>query len=312
MRAFAVPSFGKPPSIQDLPIPSAEGQFLIRVKFAGVNPIDYKLVDRLTATSKFPFVLGADFAGVVESAPPGQSDFRAGDRIFGEARTHGGYAEYTAVAPGAPAEPLAHIPDGVSDEQAAALPIAATTALGSLNLLGVSAGQTLVVMGATGGVGGFAVQIARSCGATVIATVRGGADEALRLGAAEAYDTQAGDVIDALHAAHPDGVDAILDLVNGPKSIGRDAEILKPQGSLVSSIYAADEAWFAARKIKAHNIAGNNNPSMSPQGLSEVARMLADGKITARIRSTVDLQGAAQILDKLRSGGLSGKAIIRL
>jgi NADPH:quinone reductase-like Zn-dependent oxidoreductase len=312
MRAFAVRSFGQAPAAQDLPIPSAEGQFLIRVKFAGVNPIDFKLVDRLTATSKYPFVLGADFAGAVESAPPGQSDFRAGDRIFGEARTHGAYVEYTAVAPGARPEPLAKIPDGVSDEQAAALPIAATTALGSLNLLGVSAGQTLVVMGAAGGVGGFAVQIARSRGAHVIATVRGGADEALRLGAEEAYDIQAGDVIDALHAAHPEGVDAVLDLVNSAKSIGRDAEILKPQGSLVSSIGAADEAWFAARKITAHNIGGNNNTSMSPQGLTEVVQMLADGKITARIRSTVALEGAAQIIEKLRSGGLSGKAVIRL
>src|SRR5271163_2839977 len=153
MRAFAVRSFGEAPAIHDLPIPGAEGAFLIRVRCAGVNPIDYKLVERLSAASTYPFVLGADFAGVVERVPAGERDFRAGDRIFGMARTHGSYAEYTAVAPGVKTEPLARIPDGVTDEQAAALPIAAVTALGSLELLRVTVGQDLIVMGATGGVG---------------------------------------------------------------------------------------------------------------------------------------------------------------
>ncbi len=241
MRAFAVQSFGEAPAIHDLPIPAAEGAFLIRVKYAGVNPIDYKLLERLTATSKYPFVLGADFAGVVESVPAGEGDFRAGDRIFGMARTHGAYAEHTAVAPGVKTEPLAHIPAGVTDEQAAALPIAAITALGSLELVGVAAGQRIVVMGATGGVGGYAVQMARSRGAV----------EARRLGAEEVYDTKAGDAVEALRASHPEGVDAVLDLVNGSNAIRRDAEILKPGGSLVSTIHAADEGWFAKRQITA-------------------------------------------------------------
>ncbi|MGC1684110.1 MAG: zinc-binding dehydrogenase, partial [Candidatus Acidiferrales bacterium] len=149
-------------------------------------------------------------------------------------------------------------------------------------------------------------------GAHVIATVRGDADEARKLGAEEVYDTKAGDAIDALHSYHPDGVDAVLDLVNGSDAIGRDAEILKPAGSLVSTIFAADEKWFAERQIKAHNLAGNTNPMSSPQGLNEVARMLADGKITARVRSVVPLEGVRETLDKLRNGGLRGKAVIRL
>src|SRR6202041_728163 len=123
MRAFAVQSFGQAAAIHDLPIPSADGAFLIRVTYAGVNPIDYKLLERLTAASTYPFVLGIDFAGVVERVPTGERDFHAGDRIFGMARTHGAYAEHTSVTPGAKTEPLARIPDGVSDEQAAALPV---------------------------------------------------------------------------------------------------------------------------------------------------------------------------------------------
>jgi NADPH2:quinone reductase len=260
MRAFAVRAFGEAPAIIDLPIPAADGAYLIRVTYAGVNPIDYKLVERLTAASTFPFVLGADFAGVVERVPAGKSDFQIGERIFGMARTHGAYAQYTSVAPGVKAEPLARIPDGVTDEQAAALPIPAITALGSLELLGLAKGQRVVVMGATGGVGGYAVQMARARGAHVIATVRGDADEARTLGAEEVYDTKSVDVIDALHKAHPDGVDAILDLVNGKDAIRRDAEIIKPGGKLVSTIYSADEVWFAQRKITAHNIVGLSNP----------------------------------------------------
>jgi NADPH:quinone reductase-like Zn-dependent oxidoreductase len=312
MRAFAVRKFGEQPAILDLPVPADEGAFLIRVKIAGVNPIDYKLVERLTASSPFPFVLGADFAGVVERVPAGDRDFKVGDRIFGMARTHGAYAEQTAVMPGAKNEPLAHIPDGVTDEQAAALPIPGVTALQSLEMLGVSAGQRVVVMGATGGVGGFAVQMARARGAYVIATVRGDADEARRLGAEEVYDTKVGDVIGAIHAAYLEGVDAVLDLVNGKDAIGRDAEILKRGGALVSTIQAADEKWFAERGIAAQNILGSTNPLSSTEGLNRLARMLLDGTITARVRSTVGLDGAAGVIEKLKSGGLRGKAEIRI
>ena len=312
MRAFAVRSFGEPASVYDLPAPTADAEVLIRVRFAGVNPLDSNLLGRLTAASSYPFVVGIDFAGVAERVPAGAHGLQAGDRVFGMARTHGSYAEYTSVSPAAAMEPLARIPDGVADDQAAALPIPAVTALRTVELLEVTAGQHVVVMGATGGVGGYAVQMARSRGAHVIATVRGDADEARRLGAEEVYDSQAVDVIDALHADHPDGVDAILDLVNGPDAIRRDAEVIRPGGRLVSTIFAADEAWFAERHITAHNHASNKNPLISPQGLTTVAQMLADGTITARIRSTVELAAAAQVLDDLRRGGLRGKAVIRL
>ncbi len=312
MRAFAVRAFGEPGRVQDLPVPAADGAVLIRVRFAGVNPVDNTNLGRLTATSSFPYVVGIDFAGVAERVPAGDHGLRGGERVFGMARTHGAYAEYTAVAPGAKLEPVALIPDGVADDQAAALPIPAVTALRTVELLDVTAGQYVVVMGATGGVGGYAVQIARSRGAHVIATVRGDVDEARRLGAAEVYDSQAVDVIDALRADHPDGVDAVLDLVSGRDAIGRDAEVIRPGGRLVSTLFAADEGWFAARQITAHNHASSSNPLMTPQGLTTVAQMLADGTITARIRSIVALDAAGLALDEIRRGGMHGKAVIRL
>ena len=110
MRAFAVRNFGEAPALHDLPIPSADSASLIRVKYAGINPLDNILAERLTATSTYPFVLGVDFAGIVERAPEGELRLRAGERVFGMARTHGAYAEYTAVAPGVKTEPLARIP----------------------------------------------------------------------------------------------------------------------------------------------------------------------------------------------------------
>ncbi len=241
MRAFAVRSFGEAPAIHELPAPRVEGAYLIHVRLAGVNPVDYKRLERLTATSSFPLVVGFDVAGVVERTPIGEHDLQIGDRVFGEARTHGAYADYTAVPPGVKTEPLARIPDGVSEEQAAALPIPATTALGSIDLLGVTPSQRLVVMGANGGVGGYAVQMAHSRGAHVTAIVRGGGDEARRLGAEEVYDALEVEAFNAVRASHPEGVDAVLDLVNGAKEIRRNAEILKSRGRLVSTVYAADE-----------------------------------------------------------------------
>jgi hypothetical protein len=94
--------------------------------------------------------------------------------------------------------------------------------------------------------------------------------------------------------------------------IREDPEVIRPAGRLVSTIFAADEGWFAQRQITAHNHASSANPLISPQGLVTVAQMLADGTITARIRSVADLDAAGQILDELRHGGLRGKAVIRL
>ena len=224
---------------------------------------------------------------------------KAGDRVFGMARTHGSYAEYTAVPVGAETEPLARIPDGVTDEQAAALPVAAVAALGSLELLALSAGEGVVIMGAAGAVGGYAVQMAAAGGHPVIATVRGLADaeEARRRGASEVHDAEAADVISELRAAHPQGVAAVLDIVNGRNTIQRDAQILVPGARLVSTVFGADVGWFAQRNITAHNIVGHRtpfggtaNPMQSPAGLADIAAMLAAGTITTRIRSTVCLR----------------------
>ena len=95
MRAFAVRSFGEPPSVHDLPVPAADGTVLIRVRFAGVNPLDSNLLGRLTAASSYPFVVGIDFAGVAERVPAGDHGLQAGD---GSSAWHG----HTAPTPSTP------------------------------------------------------------------------------------------------------------------------------------------------------------------------------------------------------------------
>src|SRR5260221_8016685 len=109
MRALALLRFGDRPSVQEIAVPSVDDAALIRITFAGVNPIDYLLIDQLSAASKFPFVVGLDFAGIVERASPHRSDLSAGDRVFGIARAYGSYAEYTVVSPKLEGEALARI-----------------------------------------------------------------------------------------------------------------------------------------------------------------------------------------------------------
>jgi NADPH2:quinone reductase len=312
VRAYSVQRFGDPPAIADVPMPADPDAYIIRVTYAGVNPVDYKSVERLTAKSAYPYILGVDFAGVLERAPSSEHELRAGDRVFGIALARGTYAEYTAVPAGAPGNAVARIPDGVADDQAAVLPIPGITAFGSVELNGVAAGQWFVVMGATGGVGGYAVQMAKARGAHVIATVRGDADEARRLGAEEVYDSLTTDVIAAIKAKHPQGVDAVLDVVNGAEAIRHDADLLKPRGRIVSTVSAADVPWFAERRITAHNFASFQNPLASRQGLTEVGRLLAAGTITARITTTEPLDAAGALLDRLRHGDIRGKAVIRM
>jgi NADPH:quinone reductase-like Zn-dependent oxidoreductase len=313
MKAFAVLGFGQAPAIHDLPMPAVEGSYLIHVKYAGVNPVDSKDLEALSATSSYPFVVGIDYSGILERVPAGERDLKVGDRVFGMARSHGSYAEHTVVPPGVNTQPVVRIPDSVSDEQAAAVPMPGVTALGALEVLQIAPGQHLLVTGGSGGVGGYAVQMARARGVHVLATVREDPDEARRLGAEEVFNSSDGDVIDAIHAAHPEGIDAVLDPLNGPVAVRRDAEILRSGGRLVSLVRAVDEKWFAERHIIASNLASRlNNPMSSPQGLAEVGRLLAAGTITARIRLTGELNDAGKVLEKVHIGGLRGKAILHV
>ena len=221
MRAYALEAFDVPPRFMDVPEPVVGGgEALVRVRATSVNPADNLVatfVFRDRMEYRFPAVFGRDVAGVVEEVGAGVDRLQAGDEVFGFIKREyigdGGFAPFVAV----PADRyVVKRPANVTLEEAGALGLASVTALQCLDTLGVGEGTTLFVNGATGGVGSFAVQIARSLGAHVVATARPGAEEehVRGLGAVETIDWSAGDTGAAVRERHPNGVDALLDLVS--------------------------------------------------------------------------------------------------
>jgi NADPH:quinone reductase-like Zn-dependent oxidoreductase len=312
MRAIVIDRFGERGSLREVPAPEpGPDQVLVKVGAAGVNPIDWKIRDGGRGERKMPMVLGQDFAGTVARAA---GDFVEGTRVFGIARTYGAYAEYTVALLRAHGEPIAPIPDGVTDVQAAALPTPGLTALASLEILGVKAGTTVLIHGSTGGVGCVATQLAHRRGAQVLGTIRGGsADYARSLGADEVIDTATADPIAAAKAKHPDGIDAVLDLVSTDKDANaKFADVLRAGGQLVTTNHVADEAFFKQRGLSATNVVMNQTPQSSPVGLTQLAQMVAEGTLKLNIAGEKPFAEAPDVLDQGKSGKLHGKFVLRV
>jgi NADPH:quinone reductase-like Zn-dependent oxidoreductase len=301
---------GEDGSLKDVPTPQpSEHEILVRVTAAGVNPIDWKSRDR--GDRPLPFVLGRDFAGVVSAPGARVSKYREGERIFGIARTHGAFAEYTVVPEESNEQPIAKIADAVGDADAASLPTAGLTALAAIERLRVGKATTLIVLGATGGVGSFAVQIARDRGARVIGTGRSTNERFARdLGAEEfiAYDKE--DVVQAIRAAHPDGVDAVLDLVSDADAIKKIGQLVRSGGRIVSTIGAADIDWFAQHKIAAENLYTLDTPQASHAGLRTLQELLEQRRIRVVIAEERPLAEAAEALAESKRGSVNGKIVI--
>lgn len=313
MRAIAVDQFGDTPTLHDLPLPEpGEGEVLIAVRAAGVNPFDWKVIQAPMgekAQYHFPFILGFDAAGVVERVGAGVSDLKAGDALFGMIRKpffgEGTYAEYVT----APASVVARKPASLTFEQAAAVPMPALTALISIDTLRIASGETLLIAGATGGVGSYAVQLAARRGAHVIATALPEDAEYMRdLGAAETIDYKSTGLLEAVRAAHPEGIEAVLDLVSGADALGRIATVLKKGGRLATTLYAADEPAFAAKGITAANIV--NQPSR--QLLDRLVQMIDAGKLTVPLQKTFPLEQAPEAIGQSRSGHVRGKLVLKV
>ena len=178
MRAITVNEYGAAPALTEVPDPHpGPGQVLIKVEAAGMNPMDRSMAAgawKEQMPGSFPFVLGADLAGVVEAIGEGADRFKVGEEVFGQLivaplGSAGTYAEHVAVTENAP---LARRPEGLDPIVAAALPTAGVTALQIVESLGQLTGKTILMVGAAGGVGSFAMQLAAQAGAHVIAVAR--------------------------------------------------------------------------------------------------------------------------------------------
>jgi NADPH:quinone reductase len=311
MKAALIEHRGEAAALKEIPIPQPnDRELLIRVTVAGVNPIDWKLRDG-DYERKLPFVLGQDFAGLVVDVGRQVHRYRIDDRVFGIAREHGAYAEYTIVPEDDHHQPIAKIPDDIGDAEAAALPTAGLTALAALDALGVMDATKLLVVGATGGVGGFATQLARDRGAHVFGTGRAENEELARSLGVEifiAYDRT--DPVKALAGACPNGIDAVLDLVDDRESIVAMAAVLRPGGRLVSTIGAADASWFAKRDVTAINLVMSDAPQSSHAGLRALAEMVERGRLRVTIASEHNLSEAERALDESKRGTVGGKMVL--
>ena len=282
MRAITVSEYGQDPVVTELPKPKAgPGQLLIRVHAASLNPMDRNIAnggmkEQMPAT--FPMVLGADVAGVVEAIGDGATRFTPGDEVFGQLLvaplgSAGTYAEDVAVTEDAP---LAAVPDGLDPVVAAALPTAGSTALDIVELLEPLAGKTVLIVGAAGGVGSFATQFAANAGAHVIANAHDSADERMRsYGAAETVDHNLDSVMRTVAAAHPAGIDILIDVASDAGAFAELATLVKRGGTALTTRYVADNATLDAGGITGLNYV----VSVSPDLLERVARELVAGRI---------------------------------
>jgi NADPH:quinone reductase-like Zn-dependent oxidoreductase len=226
-------------TVDELPTPlPGPGEVLVRVRAAALNPLDVKLVTgqvRLAIPARHPFVPGLDVAGEVVAVGTGVTAHAPGDEVVGFAPAMGTLAEYAVLAAGP--RTVAR-PEGLDPARAAAVPVAALTASSVLSGARVRDGGSLLVVGATGGVGSFAVQLAARSGLRVLAPVQAADEEYARgLGVTDVLD-RAGDPVAQAVALVPDGVDAVVDLVHSGPDLVAMARAIRPGGRLVSPVSA--------------------------------------------------------------------------
>jgi len=298
MRAIVIEEFGGPevlhPADRAVPEPGA-GQVRVRVRAAGVNPVDEKIrsgAAQQTFPTRLPAVLGLEISGTVDAVGPEVVGIAVGDGVLGFAEG-GGYAEYALATTVAPK------PDGLGWAEAAALPVAAETALRVLRLLEVARGDTLLIHGAAGGVGTIAVQLAVSRGAAVVGTASGPNHDYLReLGATPVLYGDG--LIDRVRAAAPGGVDAVFD------AAGRGAlpDSVQLRGGTSRIVTIADPAAFGL------GIPFSGEAERDAGDLAEVARRAADGRLRVTVARTYPLEEAAAAHAAVAEGHGRGKTIL--
>lgn len=230
-RAVLIRAYGGAAEVAEITRPTAgHGQVLVRVRAAGVNGIDWKVRDGLVQQAfplQLPAVLGIELAGVVEAVGPGASRFRVGDRVMGPLGGLGAYADFVAVDEAN----LVRTPHGLDDVHAAAIPVAAVAAWQSLHHAGpIAAGRRILIHGAAGGLGGYAVQYAKRAGSEVFATASAVHLDFVRsLGADHAIDYRA----QRFEAVARD-IDLVLDYVGG-EVLDRSWQVLKKEGAIVGT-----------------------------------------------------------------------------
>jgi NADPH:quinone reductase-like Zn-dependent oxidoreductase len=283
-----------------LPPEPGPNEVLVRVHAAGVNPFDWKVREGQLGPLPLPRTLGSDFSGMVEALGPGVTDFFVGQSVFGHSGYGGAFAELVA----APVSGVAPKPPSVDDIEAAATPLCALTAWQALfEMANIQAGQRILIHGAAGGVGMFAVQLALRCGASVIATASGRNLSFLRkLGAQQ--------VIDHATARFEDDVkrvDVVLDLVGG-ETQDRSWKVLKNGGRLVSTVSKPSEQKAFLCGVRAWKI----QMKTRADELILMGDLIANGEIKVMVDKVLPLYCAPEALEMSRSGHVRGKIVLTI
>jgi len=314
MKAVAIGKIGDVPSLMNLPKPTpGEGEVLVHLGAAGINPIDWKIADGSFADQMphvFPLILGVDGAGTVEAVGLGVKRLAVNDAVYGQFFHPpvgiGTYAEYV-VAPETLG--IAIRPRGMYNELAAAVPTAGMTALQTIDQLALEERQSLLILGAGGGVGSFAVQIASKRKITTLTASRGENREFLtKLGASRFYDASAYAFLEDVRRGYPDGVDALLDLSHTGPEFEKNLPLVRKGGTVASTVGAATDAVLGPRGLVGLNIKLNSSTEL----LDRLSEQFSSGKLRIPVEEKVSLDGVPDAIANRRLGKGRGKSVIKI
>ncbi len=302
IKAIQVHSHGSSDQLklEEIPLPEPqEGQVLVRVHAAGVNPADWKVREGMFGQMTFPYVPGADLAGVVEKIGPIVTAFEPGQQVYGRS-VGGSYTEYAL----APASALALMPQTLSFDEAAAIPVGATTAWQGLFESGkLQAGQRVLILGGAGGVGLFAVQFAHWKGAHVISTTSAANVDFVRsLGAETVIDYRKTRVEDAVQ-----DVDLVFDTVGG-EAMATVLPTLKRGGTLVTIAGQPDQARANELGVHTRSFSANVNSGL----LYTFAQLIVAGQLKPVVGPVFALTEAGKAQELSQGGHGRGRIILHI
>ena len=305
-RAVRLDSFGGPESLelQQVPAPQAgPGQVRVGVTAAGLNPMDWVITADADTAARFglslPVGFGTDYAGVVDQVGDGVTGFARGDRVFGSALSRA-VADFVLIdaIEGKVANEAHHTPDEIDDRTAAALTIAGRTAAAALALVELGPDDTVLIGGAAGGVGVFAVQLARIAGARVIGTGSATSADFLRDLGAESVAYGDG-LADRVRALAPSGISAAIDLYGTETADA--ARALGVPDTRITTIAAEIDG-----------IAPSNGANAAPGALEELAGLAATGRLRVPIAATFPVEDIRTAVELQAGRHVKGKVVIDL
>jgi NADPH:quinone reductase-like Zn-dependent oxidoreductase len=315
MKAVAVPKFKTMPEVMELPQPQVKpGTVLVRIAAAGINPFDWKLTDGIMEGKmphQFPLIMGVDGAGIVDEVGEGVTRYKKGDSVYGQfihtPIGEGSYAEYVVIPE---KSATSHAPQSISLLQAAAIPTAGMTALQLLDSLGLKHEQTLLLVGATGGVGSFVVQLAAMQGIYVIATVSDeeGAVRIKKLGAKETINYKKSSVEKEINEKYPDGVDGLIDLVSSSVTFKTMTSLVKEGGAALTTAFVADHEALKQRGITG----GNFETQGSPASLDTLSDAISSGAVQVPVEEIISLEEVPAAIALSRQAKGKGKTVINI